>query len=82
MGDRMSKAAERAGDQLKQATVKAGEKLKSAAEERGLDREDLKDVAKEVADTFNASMRGQPGENRTDSAPLAQGSAGGSDRSW
>jgi hypothetical protein len=82
MGDRMSKAAERAGDQLKQATVKAGEKLKSAAEERGLDREDLKDVAKEVADTFNASMRGQPGENRTESAPSAQGSAGGSDRSW
>ncbi|HEY6383572.1 MAG TPA: hypothetical protein VIY07_17430, partial [Pseudolabrys sp.] len=49
MGDRMSKAAERAGDQLKQATVKAGEKLKSAAGERGLDRDDLKDVAREVA---------------------------------
>jgi hypothetical protein len=82
MGDRMSKAAERAGDQLKQATVKAGEKLKSAAEERGLDKDDLKDVAREVADTFNASMRGQPGENKTESAPSAQGSAGSSDRSW
>ena len=82
MGDRMSKAAERAGDQLKQATVKAGEKLKSAAGERGLDRDDLKDVAREVANTFNASMSGKPGENKTESAPSAQGSAGGSDRSW
>jgi ElaB/YqjD/DUF883 family membrane-anchored ribosome-binding protein len=82
MGDQMSKAAERASDQLKQATVKAGEKLKSAAEEHGLGRDGLKDVAREVADTFTASMRGQPGENNTESAPSAQGSAGGSDRNW
>jgi hypothetical protein len=82
MGDQMSKAAERAGDQLKQATMKAGEKLKSAAEERGLDRDGLKDVARDVADTFNASMRGQPDEKKTESAPSMQGSPGGSDRSW
>lgn len=79
MGDQMSKAAERAGDQLKQATMKAGEKLKSAAEER---RDDLKDVASEVADTFKASMTGQPGEKKPESAPSTQGSAGGNERSW
>jgi hypothetical protein len=82
MGDQMSKAAERAGDQLKQATMKAGEKLKSAAEERGLGRDDLKDVASEVADTFKASMTGQPGEKRPESAPSTQGSAGGNERGW
>lgn len=60
MGDQLSKAAERVGHQLKQATKKAGEALQSAADERGLDREGLKDVASEVVDTFKASIQGQP----------------------
>jgi hypothetical protein len=64
----VSKVAERVSDQLKQATMKAGEKLKSAAEERGLHTEGLKDVASEVAETFKASMRGQP-DQANDSAP-------------
>ena len=79
MGDRMSKAAERAGDQLKQATVKAGEKLKSTAEERGLDSEGLKEMASEVADTFRTSMTGHS-EDKDESASSAPGSAGGSER--
>lgn len=70
-GDQVSKAAERVGDQLRQATMKAGEKLKSAAEERGLHTEGLKDVASEVAETFKASMRGQP-EQAKDGGPAPQ----------
>jgi hypothetical protein len=70
-GDQVSKVAERVGDQLKQATTKAGEKLKSAAEERGLHTEGLKDVASEVAETFKASMRGQPDQAK-DGGPAPQ----------
>jgi flagellar hook-basal body complex protein FliE len=71
VGDQMSKVAERFGDQLKQATSKAGEKLKTAAEERGLHTEGLKDVASEVAETFKASMRGQPDQAK-DGGPAPQ----------
>ena len=70
-GDQVSKAAERVGDQLKQAATKAGEKLKSAAKERGLRTEGLKDVASEVAETFKASIRGQP-EQANDGGPAPQ----------
>jgi hypothetical protein len=75
VGDQMSKAAERVGDQLKQASVKAGERLRSAAEERGLHAEGLKDVASEVADTFKASMKGQP-EQTNDGGPATQPASG------
>jgi hypothetical protein len=76
VGDQMSKAAERVGDQLKQASVKAGERLRSAAEERGLHAEGLKDVASEVADTFKASMKGQP-EQTNESGPATQPAGAG-----
>ena len=75
VGDQMSKAAERVGDQLKQASVKAGERLRSAAEEHGLHAEGLKDVASEVADTFKASMKGQPEQN--ESGPATQPASAG-----
>ena len=70
VGEQASKAAAHVGEQLKQATMKAGEKLKSAAEERGLHTEGLKEVAGEVADTFKASMRGEP--KTDDVGPLGQ----------
>jgi len=76
VGDEVSKAAERVGDQLKQASVKAGERLKSAAEERGLHAEGLKDVASEVADTFKASMKGQP-EQTNESGPATHPAGAG-----
>ena len=70
VGEQASKAAAHVGEQLKQATMKAGEKLKSAAEERGLHTEGFKDVADEVADTFKASMRGEP--KTDDEGPVGQ----------
>jgi len=70
VGEQASKAAAHVGEQLKQATMKAGEKLKSAAEERGLHTEGLKEVAGEVADTFKASMRGEP--KTDDEGPVGQ----------
>lgn len=76
VGDQMSKAAERVGDQLKQASVKAGERLRSAAEERGLHAEGLKDVASEVADTFKASMKGQPEQTNESGAATQPAGAG------
>jgi hypothetical protein len=78
VGDQASKAAAHVGEQLKQATMKAGEKLKSAADERGLHSEGFKEVAGEVADTFKASMRGEP-RVTGDQAPVGQYQA--SDRS-
>jgi hypothetical protein len=76
----MSKAAERVGDQLKQATLKAGEMLKSAADDRGLHTEGLKEVASEVADTFKATMRGQP-DGTKENVPSAERPGGSRDRS-
>jgi hypothetical protein len=70
VGEQASNAAAHVGEQLKQATIKAGEKLKSAAEERGLHTEGFKEVAGEVADTFKASMRGEP--NTEDEGPVGQ----------
>ena len=59
IGDQISGAAGRMGEQLQQATAKAGEKLKSAADERGLNADGLKDVAKEVASAFSEGMSGK-----------------------
>jgi hypothetical protein len=58
VGEQVSEAAERVGEQLKEATGKAGEKLKDAAEQRGLNAEGMKEVAKEVAEAFTGSMGG------------------------
>lgn len=60
IGDQISGAAGRMGEQLQQATAKAGEKLKSAVDERGLNADGLKEVAKEVASAFSEGMSGKP----------------------
>jgi hypothetical protein len=58
-GDRFLDAAGRAGEHLKEAGVQAGERLMSAAEERGLTKDGLKDVAQEVGDAFSSALSGE-----------------------
>jgi hypothetical protein len=60
-GERVADFAERTGDQLKEAASKAGERLMSAAEERGLNADGLKEVAREVAGAFGSSFSGEQG---------------------
>ena len=60
IGDQVSDVAGRVGEQLKEATARAGESLKTAAEERGLTKEGLKEVATEAAEAFSNTMGGQP----------------------
>jgi hypothetical protein len=58
-GDRFLDAAGRAGEHLKEAGAQAGERLMNAAEERGLTRDGLKDVAQEVGDAFSSALSGE-----------------------
>jgi hypothetical protein len=44
---------------LKEAGSQAGERLMSVAEERGLNKEGLKEVAEDVGGTFSAAMKGE-----------------------
>ena len=61
IGERMTEAATRAGEQLKEATVAAGDTLKKAAEQRGLNVDELKDVANEAAGAFKERISGGSG---------------------
>jgi hypothetical protein len=49
-GDRLASAASRTGRQMRSAASAAGERLMSAADERGLNADGLKEVAKDIAD--------------------------------
>jgi hypothetical protein len=51
--------ANKVGENVMGAAGAAGERLKSAASERGLTQEGLKEVARDVADTFSSSMTGK-----------------------
>jgi hypothetical protein len=65
-GERLSEAASSAGERLTEAASAAGERLMSAAEEKGLNKEGLKEVARDVAGTFEESFSGeQQDKNRT-----------------
>jgi hypothetical protein len=55
-GERVLDAAGKVGEQLKEAGAQAGERLMSAAEERGLTRDGLKEVAQEVGDAFSSAL--------------------------
>jgi hypothetical protein len=57
-GKRLSEAATDAGDRLSKAASAAGERLMSAAEERGVNAEGLKEVARDVAGSFEKSFSG------------------------
>jgi hypothetical protein len=57
-GKRLSEAATNAGERLSKAASAAGERLMSAAEERGVNAEGLKEVARDVAGSFEKSFSG------------------------
>jgi hypothetical protein len=78
-GQRLSEAASSAGERLSEAASAAGERLMSVAEEKGLNAAGVKEVARDVADTFGKSFSGdQQQGNRTDQKQSATASGGGS----
>jgi hypothetical protein len=54
----LADAAGRARDNLTEAAGEAGERLKQTAAERGLNSEGLKDMARDVAQTFSSKVSG------------------------
>jgi hypothetical protein len=65
-GQRLSEAVSDAGERLGEAASAAGERLMSVAEEKGLNAAGVKEVARDVADTFGKSFRGdQQDDDRT-----------------
>jgi hypothetical protein len=63
--DALVDAASKAGESLAGAAGAAGERLMSTAAERGLNPEGLKEIARDVADTFTTAVAGKPGEERS-----------------
>jgi hypothetical protein len=61
----LSEAAGKAGENLMEAAGAAGERLKAVAEEKGLNPEGLKDMARDVAGTFAGSVAGKTDEHPT-----------------
>jgi gas vesicle protein len=61
----LSETAGKAGENLMKAAGAAGERLKAVAEEKGLNPEGLKDMAREVAGTFAGSVTGKTDEPPT-----------------
>jgi hypothetical protein len=57
-GQKLSEAASSAGEKLSSAASAASERLMSAAEERGLSAGGLKEVARDVAGSFEKSLSG------------------------
>jgi hypothetical protein len=62
-GERMAEAAEQFRERLREGAAKAGEQLTAAAEERGLNADGIKEVAREAAGAFGSAFSGeQPGQ--------------------
>lgn len=57
--DALAEKAAETGENLLAAASQAGERLKEAASERGLDREGIRDMARDVAGTFAGAVTGQ-----------------------
>ena len=72
-GERLRDAAGRAGEQLKDAATKAGHRLAAAADERGLNTEGLKEVARDVGETFSSALEGEEANQITQ--PKSQSSS-------
>ena len=77
-GKRLSEAATNAGERLSKAASAAGERLMSAADERGVNAEGLKEVARDVAGSFEKSFSGSgPNDGRSggkqDTSPSSSG---------
>jgi hypothetical protein len=65
-GKRLSEAASDAGERLGEAASAAGERLMAAAEDKGLNKEGVKEAARDAADTFKKSFSGEEQDkNRT-----------------
>jgi hypothetical protein len=62
--DALVDAASKAGENLVGAAGAAGERLKATAAERGLNPEGLKEIARDVADTFTTAVAGKPDDER------------------
>ena len=58
-GERLRDAAGKVTERLKDAGTQAGEQLMSAADERGLTKEGLKKVARDVGGTFSDAITGE-----------------------
>ena len=74
-GEQLSEAVSSAGERLSDAASAAGERLMTAAEQKGLNKEGLKEVARDVAGSFEKSFSDQQDQNRTKTS-----SAGGQDQ--
>jgi hypothetical protein len=74
-GERLNEAAGEVTERLKEAGTKAGERLMDVAKERGLNREGLKDAARDVGETFTAAMSESSGNNHSNAAQ-SQGQTG------
>ena len=72
-GERLRDAAGKAGEQLKDAATKAGQRLAAAADERGLNTEGLKEVARDVGETFSNALEGEQANQITQ--PKSQSSS-------
>jgi hypothetical protein len=66
-GERMTDAAEDAGRKLRKAAGKAEQRLEEAADEHGLNKEGLKEVAGEAADAFSSTFSGKEGDSQASS---------------
>jgi hypothetical protein len=62
-GERLRDAAGKAGEHLKEAAVKAGQRLAGAADERGLNTEGLKEVARDVGSAFSTALEEEADQN-------------------
>jgi len=58
-GEQLRDAAGKVTERLKEAGSQAGERLMNVAEERGLNKEGLKEVAEDVGGTFSAAIKGE-----------------------
>jgi hypothetical protein len=68
-GERLRDAAGRAGEQLKDAATKAGQRLAAAADERGLNTEGIKEVARDVGEAFSSALEGEEASQIIQSKP-------------
>lgn len=61
IGERLSDAAASAGKRINEAASAVGERLKEAADERGLNAEGLKNIARDVTGKFGDVLSGETG---------------------
>jgi hypothetical protein len=72
-GRRVSEAGSTAGERLSEAASATGERLRTVAEEKGLDADGLKAVARDVAGTFGNSLTGAQRHEESDQVTQGNG---------